>query len=393
MWIDREIEPILIKTASQRPALILTGYRQAGKTSLFKKCFPQHHFVSLDLPIRAQEAEESGDEFLKTQGEPLIIDEVQYAPNLFRYLKVSIDQKRDHYGRYCLTGSQKFSLMEEVTESLGGRAAILECHSLSHWELEKWSGKTAEGTQLLEWILKGGYPELHTQELDPERFFSDYVSTYLERDVRQIIQVRNLRDFNRFMRLAALRTGPLLSLSSFASDLGRSPNTIKKWLSVLEASNIILLLEPYFTNLGNRVIKTPKLYFLDTGLASYLCGIHSSNELRSTGLLGALFETHVVGQMVRWYSNRGRKPEFYFYRDHYGHEVDFVIPVGRKLKLFECKFSESPSEHVRGFEEIEKLVGSENILSRNIISSARGMRKTNKNNMTISDSVELKILE
>lgn len=176
------------------------------------------------------------------------------------------------------------------------------------------------------WIWKGGYPELVAKELPPRRFYADYVATYLERDVRQAVQVRNLRDFDRFLRLCALRTGQQLSMSGQAGDTGVSPNTIRSWLSVLEASNIVMLVEPYYRNLGKRLVKTPKLYFLDTGLACFLCGLDSPETLRGSGLLGPLFETLVFGQIVRLFDNKGEPKGIYFYRDHHGKEVDFVTP-------------------------------------------------------------------
>ncbi|MBI4585080.1 MAG: ATP-binding protein [Planctomycetes bacterium] len=377
----------------QRPALVLTGCRQAGKTSLLQQVFPGHGYISLDLPSIAEEAEEAGGQFLRKHLPPLIIDEIQHAPKLLRYLKRTIDENRDKTGLYCLTGSQKFPLMEGISESLAGRVAVIECQSLSAKELECWRQSSIEGELLLDLIFKGGYPELHAKGLEPERFFSDYLATYLERDVRQVIQVRSLRDFDRFMRLAAIRSGHLLSANSFASDLGLSPNTVKSWLSVLQASNIIYLLEPYYRNLGKRLVKTPKLYFLDTGLACFLAGIRSQGDLERSALLGALFETHVLGQMVRWHSNRGRRPLLCFYRDHEGHEIDFVIPIGEKLKLFECKWSESPPDVPKGFEEITALVGEKNILSRSVITPTRGYRGLTSRDLILDDSIELKSLE
>jgi predicted AAA+ superfamily ATPase len=327
MWIQREISNKLKTLSTQRPVLLLSGCRQTGKTALLKHLFPSHGYVSLDLPLIAQEAEESSQIFLEKHRAPLIVDEVQYAPGMFRSLKHAVDQNRDRMGAYLLTGSQKFSLMEGVSDSLAGRIAIVELHSLSLSELEAFSQKKAQGEQLLEWILMGGYPEIHARGLDPELFYSSYLATYLERDVRQIIQVRDLRSFDRFIRLAAIRTGQLLSMNSLASDVGVSTNTIKTWLSVLEASNIICLLEPYYQNLGKRLVKTPKLYFLDTGLACFLAGIRSTRDLAQSGLLGPLFETLTLGQMIRKYSNNLRAPNIYFFRDHQGHEVDFVIPA------------------------------------------------------------------
>lgn len=210
--------------------------------------------------------------------------------------------------------------------------------------------------------------------VDPQRFYADYLVTYLERDVRQVLQVKSLRDFDRFMRLVAIRTGQLLSYSSYASDLGVSPNTIKSWISVLEASNIVRLLEPYYSNIGKRLVKTPKLYMLDAGLACYLAGIRSANDLRQSALLGAFFETHVMGQIVRWYTNRGLTPSVYYYRDYHGHEVDFVVAVGEKLKLIECKWSETPPTNLKGFEEVARQLGEKNVLPRSVITSARGYR-------------------
>ena len=270
MWIPRELAAALAEVGATRPAVVLTGCRQAGKTSLLVRAFPDHTYVSLDVPMIAEEAEHSGEGFLKQHQPPVIIDEVQYAPTLLRHVKADIDRHRDETGRFLITGSQDFSLMEGVTESLAGRSSVLSLHSLSAREYEAWSGTSLDRDGLVTWMLRGGYPELHSRSLDAERFFGDYLATYLERDVRSILGVRSLRDFDRFMRLCAARTGQLVSYSSLATDLGVSPNTVKSWLSVLEASNVVLLLEPFFENLGKRIVKTPKLYFLDTGLCSYL---------------------------------------------------------------------------------------------------------------------------
>jgi uncharacterized protein len=392
MWISREAEAFLPRLAAERPVVIVTGARQAGKTSLLQRAFPNHYYVSLDLPLVAEEAEESGQRFLEKHPPPLIVDEVQYAPRLFRYLKAAIDGHRDQNGQYLLTGSQKFTLMHGVAESLAGRATIFDLYPLSLKELEAWSGRKAEGETLLEWMLQGSYPDLHAKGLDPQRFYSDYVATYLERDVRQVLQVRNLRDFDRFLRLAAAGTGQLVSMSSMATSLGVSPNTVKSWIATLEASNIILLLEPYYRNLGKRIVKTPKLYFLDTGLACFLAGFRSPAELRQSALLGAFFETLVLGQIVRRFAAQGRQPNVYFYRDHYGHEVDFVVPVGEKLILLEAKWTETPPRKVKGFEEITRLAGPENILDRSIVTPMRGRIQYDHDNVTIEDCVDLPTL-
>ncbi|HPI13406.1 MAG: ATP-binding protein [Spirochaetota bacterium] len=391
MWIERDIERYLREVSGERPACILTGGRQTGKTSLLLRLFPDIQYVSLDIPSLAGEAEESGESFLKRLSPPLIIDEVQYAPGIFRYLKADIDANRKHRRRFLLTGSQKFSLMQGVTESLAGRVSVVELYTLSAGELERWSQTRADPSVLLRWMFAGGYPELHAGSLDPQRYYGDLVATYLERDVRQALQVKNLRDYDRFLRLAAVRTGQLLSMNSFASDLGISPNTVKSWLSVLEASGIVWLLEPYYGNLSKRIVKSPKLYFTDTGLAAYLAGFQSEEDLAQSPLLGAFFETHVLGQMVRKYANRCRRPAIYYFRDHHGHEVDFIVPVGGRLKLYECKWSEDPSADVPSFAVIEKAVGAKNIISRSIITPGRNPRR--KGAVLIEDSVEIPSLK
>lgn len=237
----------------------------------------------------------------------------------------------------------------------------------------------------------GGYPELHSRGLGAERFYGDYLATYLERDVRSILGVRSLRDFDRFMRLCAARTGQLVSYSSLATDLGVSPNTVKSWLSVLNASNVVFLLEPYFENLGKRIVKTPKLYFLDTGLCSYLLGARTSEDLVRSPMLGAIFETHVLGQIVRHFANQGRRREIYFYRYHHGREVDFLIPSAGRFALIECKWAESPRSTHRGFAELESLVGTDRIISQTIVTPERGMRKASEK-VAIADSVALEFL-
>ena len=391
MWITREFQTALERAVDTRPAVVLTGCRQAGKTSLLVKTFPDHRYVSLDVPTVAEEAEHSGEEFLKRHRPPVIIDEVQYAPSVLRHVKADIDRHRHEAGRFLITGSQDFSLMAGVTESLAGRSSVLTLHSLSAREYEAWSGKTLDRAALVEWMLKGGYPELHSHGLDAERFFSDYLATYLERDVRSILGVRSLRDFDRFMRLCAARTGQLVSYTAVATDLGVSPNTVKSWLSVLESSKIVLLLEPYFENLGKRIVKTPKLYFLDTGLASYLLGARTAEDLVRSPMLGALFETHVLGQIVRHFANQGRRREIYFYRDHHGHEVDFLIPSAGRFELIECKWAESPGATQRGFAEFETLVGPDRIISQTIVTPDRDSRRASEA-VTIADSVTLAFL-
>jgi uncharacterized protein len=376
MRYRRDIFATVKELACYRPALLITGPRQTGKSTMLQMALPGYRYVSLDLPHVAQEAEENGVEFLRRYPPPVIIDEVQYAPNLFRYLKDAIDQDRSVNGRYVLTGSQVFPLFGETTESLAGRISILNLHSMSLHELSQGAVAPPSRQQILEWMFTGGYPELHASALEAERFYSDYVATYLERDVRQIHEVRNLRDFNRFLRLMAIRTGQMIQLNSVASDLGVATNTVKTWLSVLETSGIIRFLEPYYRNLGKRMVKTPKLYFLDTGLACFLAGLKSPEALRDSPTLGAMFETLAFGQIVRSYAHRGYMAELYYYRDHAGHEVDFVTPVAEQLELFEVKWAETVPDQIAGFKEMDKLIGPENVISRTVITPDAGPPRT-----------------
>lgn len=372
--------------AQRRPAVLVTGCRQTGKTALVRHLFPQAAYASLDIPAEAAFADDNGEAFLDRHAAPLIVDEVQYARNLFRYLKARIDRNRDKNGQYILTGSQTFELMTHTTESLAGRIGILELHPLSLIELERGLNRVAEGNQLAEWIHMGGYPELHTSTIPAEEFYGDYVATYLERDVRQILQVRNLRDFDRFLRLAAARTGQIFALSTFAADLGISANTVKSWLAVLEASGIIAMVEPYFENLGKRIVKSPKLYFLDTGLCCYLAGIRSPSALLSSALLGAFFETHVYSQLRRYLANCGRRTPIYYYRDQSGTEIDFLIAEAEMLRLIEVKWSENPATPHPSFETVTRAAGAQRILSRTLVTPRRGARTSN--GVLITDSVD-----
>ena len=389
MWIERDLQRQLAEVAGVRPGLVLTGCRQAGKTSLLQRMFPDCRYVSLDLPQTSEQAETAGESFLRENPPPIILDEVQYAPTLLRHVKAAIDKNRQKNGQFLITGSNRFSLMDGVTESLAGRVAVLGCHTLSALEIEMHRGKVVGGESLGDVVFRGGYPEMHVSDLDPQRFFSDYLATYLERDVRTALEVRSLRDFDRFMRLAALRTGQLLNMASLAADVGVAITTIKSWLSVLESSGIVQLVQPYFSNASKRLIKTPKLFFLDTGLACFLCGLRKAQDLRESVLRGQMFETHVLGQIMRWYANRGLHAPVHFFQDHARHEVDFVIPVGNRVKLYECKWAEMPEQDTPGLQAIRKLVGPENVLTQSIITPTRGHWRNERTGLIIEDSIEL----
>jgi uncharacterized protein len=391
MWIKRAFEHHLSSLRQRYPVLVLTGSRQVGKTSLLQHAVPEASFVSLDLPRLAEEAEESGELFLKRLSLPALIDEVQYAPMLFRYIKHYVDTARPQGGSFLLTGSERFHLMQGVAESLAGRAAVVELYTLAACEIEDFHNTTLEGDALLRMIQRGGYPALYAQDFNSQEFFGNLVATYLERDVKRLSQIQNLRDFDRFMRLIALRSGQLLSMNGIAGEVGVAQTTIKNWISILEASHVISLMQPWHSNTNKRLIKTPKIYFHDTGLCCYLAGIASPEELHRSPLLGNYFETHVFGQLIRSYSNRGLQPRLFFFRTHDGAEVDFVIQHGTEAELIECKWSESPrtdARLIKNFETHSDLT----VRRLTYISSARSYRGTRDSRIFIGDSVDIDFL-
>ena len=323
----------------QFPAVLVTGARQVGKTSILRHLYPQASYLSLDLPVNAEAANTLPEQLLSQYPEPVIIDEIQYAPSLLRHLKHRIDQNRSP-GRFLLTGSQVFPLIQGVSESLAGRCSVLNLHTLSRSELLG-AGYQAEETDHIFW---GGYPELHVR-VEADLWFPAYVATYLERDVRNILRVVDLQDFNRFLRACALRTSQIVNFSDLARDTGIAPNTARKWMNLLQTSAIISLVEPYYGNRTKRLIKSPKMFFLDTGLAAFLAGFRSAQDLFASSLAGAFWETHVFGQITKHASSRGGSSVLNFWRTANGPEVDLVIEqAAGNVIAIECKFSEHPGK-------------------------------------------------
>lgn len=338
MWISRTVEARLQRSAKTRPVIVLTGARQTGKTSTFLRLFPNHAFVSLDLPTEAEQAEKEPHNFLRRHPPPVIIDEVQYAPGLFRYLKVEIDARRAQNGQFLLTGSQKFTLMKNVSESLAGRADIVELETLSISEIRNALPKTTIETA----IVRGGFPELYANpDIDLKAFYNSYLATYLERDVRSLANVGSLRDFERFLRACALRSANLLNKADLARDIGIAPSTANHWLSMLEASGQIVLLEPWFSNRTKSIVKSPKLYLADTGLLCALLNIRSEEDLHQSPAVGAVWETFVFAQLRHRERRAGRAGGLFFWRDR-TREVDFVADAGGRLELMEAKWTELP---------------------------------------------------
>lgn len=355
MWIERRISDTLQRAFKQFPVVVVTGARQAGKTSLVRHHFPNADYVTFDIPREAESARLDFPAFLRQHPDPLIVDEVQYAPEMLRHLKNVVDRDR-RPGRFILTGSQDFSVMAGVTESLAGRCAVLSLPTLSLAEID--TEPTVNKMDMFCW--RGGFPELWQRpDLDRDLWLGSYLATYLERDVRNILNVGRLRDFDRFLRAVALRAGQLLSLSELARDVGIVPNTAKSWVSILEASRQIFLLEPYHSSAGKRLIKTPKIYFSDPGLLTYLLGYPNWEAVVRNAAWAAVWENLVVSEVHKYFLNGGKRPPCWFWRTVQGEEVDLLVEVGPKRFLaIECKTaSEIEPRALKGFAALENTYG------------------------------------
>ena len=346
-YISRALENRLRKYEKTYKAIMVTGARQVGKSTLLKHVFPDRRYVSLDDPFLEQQAKEAGDMFLTFHAPPVTIDEVQRAGELFRYIKIRCDESESK-GLFCLSGSQPFHLMQNVSESLSGRIGIVELSGLSmrecmndpfnrHFlptlEYAAERGKTLQKPEnIWEIIHLGGYPELQNEEKEWSAFYADYVKTYIERDVRELATVQDLGAFRQSLIAAAARTGELLNYSNIASEIGKDVGTVKNWISILEASGIIYLLEPYTSNVLKRAIKSPKLYFRDTGLVCYLTRWLTAENLAYGAMSGAIFETFVVSEILKSFANEGMDYRHFvsYYR---GRDKKKVREGGEKLEL------------------------------------------------------------
>ena len=315
------------------PVIAITGPRQSGKTTLARSAFPHKPYLTLEDPDTRLLAESDPRGLLSAYPDGLIIDEAQRAPLLFSYLQGVVDNNLVP-GKYVLTGSQQFGLLSGITQTLAGRVGLVQLLPFAMNELES-AGKLTDDVDRL--ILYGMYPPFYDRDLAPSDWFPAYVNTYIERDVRQLINVRDLSAFQRFIRMCAARTGQLLNLSSLASDCGITHNTAAAWISVLEASYIVFLLRPHFSNFNKRMVKTPKLYFIDTGLAAWLLGVREQEQLNFHAQRGALFENLVVTEFLKARFNRGQQADLHFWRDSKGLEVDLLLDDGITLKPVEIK--------------------------------------------------------
>ncbi len=375
MYVKRHLEKTVDKLSSMFGAVLVTGPRQVGKTTLLKQITDNAEYITLDDPIMLQSAILEGGTFFKNTPPPIFIDEIQYAPNLFPYIKMIIDKEKKK-GQFFLSGSQQFKMMKNVSESLAGRLGIANLLGLSlreqknsefylpflpcaeYFNQRKSFIKDVTYQEIWNIVHRGSMPELCVNtEYDWNIFYGSYVKTYIERDVRELTQVGDEVKFMRFMTAAAASTGQLLNMASLARDVGISAPTAERWLSILVTSNIVYLLQPYSNNIMKRAIKTPKLYFLDTGLAAYLTKWNTTEVLRNGVMAGAFFESFIISEIVKSYYNSGiLEPPLYFYRDKEMKEIDLLIEDAGTLYPIEIKKHADPSnKDVAAFDILDKI--------------------------------------
>ena len=383
MYIKRELEQVIQATSRTYPVVLLTGPRQVGKTTLLERLAEENRtYVSLDDPMIRALAIREPALFLQRYTPPLIIDEIQYAPELLSYIKMYVDTHK-RKGDFWLTGSQMFHLMKGVSESLAGRVGIINMLGLSQSEilgcegapyqtdypslLQKLKERSPQGLKaVFGRIFKGSMPALYEQEQDVELYYASYVNTYLQRDIRDLTQVGDEMAYMRFMVCCAARTSQMVNYSELAKDVGISAPTAKQWLSILVSSGIVTLVEPYFNNALKRIIKAPNMYFLDTGLCAYLTRWSSAETLEVSAMSGAFFETYVISEIIKTYYNAGKRAPIFYYRDSDQKEIDLIIEKDQILYPVEIKKSASPkADAVRHFKVLEKTgkgVGTGNVI-------------------------------
>lgn len=341
--IQRQALGVLLQRATLYPVVTVLGPRQSGKTTLCRMAFPDKPYVNLEQPDVREFAQQDPRAFLAQFPDGAVLDEIQNVPTLLSWIQVLTDAD-PRKGRFVLTGSHQLQVSAQVTQSLAGRTAVMELLPLSLSELAKANGlSTGEPADVNDLMLQGGYPRIHAQGLPPEVMLSDYFATYVERDVRQLINLRHLREFGQCVRLLAGRTGQLLNQTSLGNEVGVSSNTITQWLSILEASFLVFSLAPWSVNIGKRLVKSPKIYFYDVGLACWLLGIKTVEQLQHHPLRGALFENLVVLEVLKSLRHQGLRDPMYFFRDSNGLEIDLLLEHADGLQLVEIKASQTVS--------------------------------------------------
>jgi predicted AAA+ superfamily ATPase len=351
--IKREVSAKLIALSKQYPVITITGPRQSGKTTLCKSLFSSKKYVNLEDPETRMFAASDPKGFLSRFTNGAVIDEIQRAPELLSYLQVIVDEHKAP-GEFIITGSQNILLLSAVSQSLAGRTAIIHLLPLSVFELTEYG----LSDELDEFMYKGFYPNIYNLNLNPSENYSFYISTYVEKDIRDLLKITDLNKFELFLKICASRTGQIVNFSSMGNDCGLSHNTVKQWLSLLETSYIIKLSNPYYKNYGKRFIKSPKLYFIDTGLLCYLLGIRNKGHVDVHPLKGQIFETFAFSELLKTLYNEAIDENIYFLRDTKGYEIDFILEAGIKLKSIEVKLSQTVSkDFFKNLNTVESLTG------------------------------------
>lgn len=350
MLVKREISSHIRKLAKQFPVVTITGPRQSGKTTVAKEVFKNKPYFNLEIPDIREFAITDPRGFLSNIPKGAIIDEIQRAPNLTSYIQGIVDEKKIN-GMFILTGSQQLAVSNTISQSLAGRTALVKLLPFSLQEVTK----NYKKTELDDLLYSGFYPRIYDQKLDPTQAMADYFETYVERDLRQLAQIKNLNLFQKFVKLCAGRAGQILNLHNLASDVGVSHTTAREWITLLEASYVVFLLQPYHTNINKRLIKSPKLYFYDVGLVSYLLGIENKNQIATHPLRGHLFENMVVVELLKNRYNKGKSNNLNFYRDSNGNEVDILYATENKIFPIEVKAGETfTSDYLKGINSFNK---------------------------------------
>ncbi len=359
--IQRQITSRIIELKSKFPVIALTGPRQSGKTTLLKTAFPDYRYISLENPDNRDFAKNDPVGFLKIYDTQVIIDEAQYVPHLFSYIQTLVDESRQ-MGQYILSGSQNFQLLENITQSLAGRVALFRLLPFDFTELKQANLLSAD---YLEAIRMGFYPALFDRKISSTIFYANYIQTYVERDVVQLINIKDVRLFRIFLGLCAARAGQLLNVNSLANECDISQATAKAWLAVLESSYIIFQLQPYFKNFSKRIVKTPKLYFYDTGLVCHLLGIKTKDDIGT--YKGSLFENLIIAEFYKQNEHKYKHQDYYFWRDSNGNEVDLLYASAQNLNIFEIKSSQTiMSEQFKGLNFLQNIA-SEMIATKTLI--------------------------